>query len=49
MEPIILAYIGIGLMVGLSGVGSAFGVTITGNAAIGALKKIPMPSVIIWF
>ncbi|NDP19469.1 MAG: V-type ATP synthase subunit K [Paludibacter sp.] len=39
MEPIILAYIGIGLMVGLSGVGSAFGVTITGNAAIGALKK----------
>ena len=39
MEPIILAYIGIGLMVGLAGVGSAFGVTITGNAAIGALKK----------
>ena len=39
MEPIILAYIGIGLMVGLSGVGSAIGVTITGNAAIGALKK----------
>lgn len=34
-----MAYIGIGLMVGLSGVGSAFGVTITGNAAIGALKK----------
>lgn len=41
MEPIILAYIGIGLMVGLAGVGSAFGVTITGNAAIGALKKNP--------
>ncbi|MGB4414955.1 MAG: V-type ATP synthase subunit K [Paludibacter sp.] len=41
METIILAYIGIGLMVGLSGVGSAFGVTITGNAAIGALKKNP--------
>ncbi len=39
MEPIILAYIGIGLMVGLAGVGSAYGVTITGNAAIGALKK----------
>ena len=39
MEPIILAYIGIGLMVGLAGVGSAFGVTITGNAAIGALRK----------
>ncbi|MCE5331021.1 MAG: V-type ATP synthase subunit K [Bacteroidales bacterium] len=41
MEPIILAYIGIGLMVGLSGVGSSIGVTITGNAAIGALKKNP--------
>jgi V/A-type H+-transporting ATPase subunit K len=39
MEPIILAYIGIGLMVGLSGVGSSYGVTITGNATIGALKK----------
>jgi V/A-type H+-transporting ATPase subunit K len=39
MSPIVLAYIGIGLMVGLSGVGSAFGVTIAGNAAIGALKK----------
>ncbi len=39
MEPIILAYIGIGLMVGLAGVGSAYGVTISGNAAIGALKK----------
>lgn len=41
MEPIILAYIGIGLMVGLAGVGSAFGVTIAGNAAIGSLKKNP--------
>lgn len=41
MEPIILAYIGVGLMVGLSGIGSAYGVTITGNAAIGALKKNP--------
>jgi V/A-type H+-transporting ATPase subunit K len=41
MEPIIFAYIGIGLMVGLAGVGSAFGVTIAGNAAIGALKKNP--------
>ncbi len=39
MEPIILAYIGIGLMLGLSGIGSAFGVTITGNAAVGAMKK----------
>jgi V/A-type H+-transporting ATPase subunit K len=41
MEPIILAYIGIGLMIGLSGVGSAYGVTIAGNASIGALKKNP--------
>jgi V/A-type H+-transporting ATPase subunit K len=39
MQAIVLAYIGIGLMVGLSGIGSAFGVTITGNAAIGAMKK----------
>ena len=41
MQPIVLAYIGIGLMVGLAGIGSAFGVTITGNAAIGAMKKNP--------
>jgi len=41
MEPIVLAYIGIGLMVGLSGIGSAFGVTIAGNAALGASKKNP--------
>lgn len=41
MGPIILAYIGIGLMVGLSGVGSAIGVTIAGNATLGALKKNP--------
>lgn len=39
MEPIVLAYIGIGLMLGLSGIGSAYGVTIGGNATIGALKK----------
>ncbi|MDD4747739.1 MAG: V-type ATP synthase subunit K [Salinivirgaceae bacterium] len=39
MEPIILAYIGVGLMIGLAGIGSAFGVTIAGNASIGALKK----------
>lgn len=41
MQPIVLAYIGIGLMIGLAGIGSAFGVTITGNAAVGALKKNP--------
>ncbi len=39
MEPIILAYIGVGLMVGLAGIGSAFGVSMGGNASIGALKK----------
>ena len=31
-----IAYIGIAVMVGLSGIGSAYGVTIAGNAAIGA-------------
>ena len=44
MEPIILAYIGIALMGALSGVGSAYGVTICGNAAVGALKKNPSAS-----
>ena len=36
---IILAYIGLGLMVGLAGVGSAIGVSIGGNATVGSLKK----------
>ncbi len=39
MDPIILAYIGIGLMVGLAGIGSAFGTSMGGNASIGAMKK----------
>jgi V/A-type H+-transporting ATPase subunit K len=39
MGPIILAYVGVGLMIGLSGIGSAFGTSIGGNAAVGALKK----------
>jgi len=43
MEPILLAYIGIGIMIALSGIGSAYGVTITANASIGALKKNPEP------
>ncbi|MDE5561838.1 MAG: ATPase [Bacteroidaceae bacterium] len=38
---ILLAYLGIALCVALSGIGSAFGVTICGNAAIGAFKKNP--------
>ena len=41
---IILAYLGIALAVGLSGIGSAYGVTICGNAAIGAFKKNPSAS-----
>lgn len=36
---ITLAYIGLGLMVLLSGIGSAIGVAIGGQAAIGALKR----------
>jgi len=39
MGPIILAYVGIGLMVGLAGIGSVYGTTIAGNAAVGAMKK----------
>lgn len=39
MEPIILAYIGVGLMIGLAGIGSAFGVSMGGNASVGAMKK----------
>ncbi len=41
MQPIILAYIGIALMLAMSGIGSAYGVSIPGNAAIGAMKKNP--------
>ena len=41
MEPILLAYIGIGIMLGLSGIGSSYGVTIAGNATVGAMKKNP--------
>ncbi len=38
---IFLAYLGIALCVALSGVGSAYGVTICGGASIGAFKKTP--------
>lgn len=41
MEPILLAYIGVALIVGVSGVGSIYGVTICGNAVVGAMKKNP--------
>lgn len=40
----ILGYLGLGLMLGLSGIGSSFGTTIAGNAAEGALKKNPSKS-----
>ncbi len=36
---ITLAYIGLGIMVFLSGIGSAIGVSIGGQSAIGALKR----------
>lgn len=36
---VILAYIGLGLMIALAGIGSALGVSAGGNATIGALKK----------
>ena len=32
MEPILLAYVGIALMTGLTFIGSSYGVTIAGNA-----------------
>lgn len=35
-----IAYIGIAIMLALTGIGSAYGVTIVGNAAIGAAKKV---------
>jgi V/A-type H+-transporting ATPase subunit K len=36
---LILAYVGMALMIALAGIGSAIGVSIGGNATIGALKK----------
>jgi V/A-type H+-transporting ATPase subunit K len=41
MEGSILAMIGLGLMVGLSGTGSAIGLAISGQALLGMLKKRP--------
>ena len=41
MEPIVIAYIGVGLMIGLAGIGSATGVSVAGSAAVGAMKKNP--------
>ncbi|MCL1973989.1 MAG: V-type ATP synthase subunit K [Bacteroidetes bacterium] len=39
--PFILAYVGMAAMLALSCIGSAIGVTMGGNATIGALKKNP--------
>ncbi|MCD8268514.1 MAG: ATPase [Parabacteroides sp.] len=41
MEPILLAYLGIALMTGLTFIGSSYGVTIAGSAVVGAMKKNP--------
>ena len=40
----VLAYLGLGLVLALAGIGSAFGTTIAGNAAEGGLKKAPEKS-----
>ncbi len=37
---LLIAYAGIAIMLTLAGIGSAYGVTIVGNAAIGAAKKV---------
>lgn len=39
MEPILIAYLGVAAMLIFSGVGSCYGTTISGNAAVGAMKK----------
>ncbi len=37
--PLILAFIGVGLLIGLPGIGSAIGTAIGGMATVGALRK----------
>ena len=44
MLTVILGYVGLGLILCLSGIGSSIGTTIAGNAAEGALKKNPEKS-----
>ena len=41
VAPIFLAYIGIAIMLVLSGLGSIYGISIAANASIGAMKKNP--------
>ncbi len=38
---LILAYLGVALMVALSGIGSIYGLAICGNTVVGSLKKRP--------
>ena len=44
MLTVILGYVGLAMMLCLSGIGSSIGTTIAGNAAEGALKKNPEKS-----
>lgn len=39
MNALTLGYLGIGIMIGLTGIGSAYGCSIGGSAAVGAMKK----------
>ena len=39
MSAILLAYLGVVLMLAMCGIGSAYGVTISGNASVGAMSK----------
>ena len=39
--PLFLAYTGMAVMLAVAGIGSAIGVTVSGNATISALKKNP--------
>ena len=41
---LILGYLGLGLVLALAGIGSSIGTTIAGNAAEGALKRLPEKS-----
>ena len=41
MTSLLLGYLGLGLVLALSGIGSSIGTTIAGNAAEGALKRKP--------
>lgn len=44
MIETVLGYVGLGLALALAGVGSSYGTTIAGNAAVGALKRRPEKS-----